>query len=120
MWKARGAKPRPIGERSMPEPVPVQAEGREEEGTNLFAWFLTGAFIGAVVTVLYSPRSGKENRQFIAEKAQQSKEAISDSARDMVDTSREMFERGRKLVEDAAELFDRGRKLVRGDGPEDV
>jgi gas vesicle protein len=104
----------------MPEPVPVQAHDREEEGSNLFAWFLTGAFIGAAVTVLYTPRSGKENRQLIAEKAQQSKEAISESAQDMIDTSREMFERGRKLVEDAAELFDRGRKLVRGDGPEDV
>jgi gas vesicle protein len=120
MWKARGAKPRPIGERSMPEPVPVQAQDREEEGTNLLAWFLTGAFIGAAVTVLYTPRSGKENRQILAEKAQQSKEAISGSARDMIDTSREMFERGRKLAEDAAELFDQGRKLVRGDGPEDV
>jgi hypothetical protein len=37
----------------------------------------------------------------------------------MIETSRDIFERGRKLVEDAAELFDRGRKLVRGDGPED-
>ena len=32
----------------------------------------------------------------------------------LMDASRDMFERGRKLVEDAAELFDRGRKLVRG------
>jgi len=86
----------------------------------MLAWFLTGAVIGAAVTILYSPRSGKDNRQFIAEKAQQSKEAMSESAQDMIDTSREMFERGRKLVEDAAELFDRGRKLMRGDAPGDV
>jgi len=104
----------------MPEQVPVQARYEEEEGSNLLAWFITGAFIGAAVTVLYTPRSGKQNREILAEKVQQSKEAISDSAQDMMDTSREMFERGRKLVEDAAELFDRGRKLARGDGPEDV
>jgi gas vesicle protein len=102
----------------MPEPVPVQAEDGGEG--NLLAWFLTGALIGAAVTVLYTPRSGKQNRQFIAEKAQQSKEALSESAQDMIDTSREMFERGRKLVEDAAELFDQGRKLMRGNGSEDV
>ena len=104
----------------MPERVPVQAQDAEEEGSHLLAWFLTGAFVGAAVTILYTPRSGKQNRQILAEKAQQSKDAISESARDMMDTSREMFERGRKLVEDAAELFDQGRRMVRGNGPEDV
>ena len=120
MWKTRREAPS-MEKRSMPEPVPVEPDDvKEEQGGNLLAWFLTGAVIGAAVTVLYSPRSGKENRQFIAEKAQQGKEAVSESARDMLDTSREMFERGRKLVEDAAELFERGRKLMRGDAPEDV
>ena len=104
----------------MPEPVPVRVDEEQGQGSNMLAWFLTGAVIGAAVTILYAPRSGKENRQFIAEKAQQGKEAISESARDMIDTSREMFERGRKLVEDAAQLFDRGRKLMRGDSPNDV
>ena len=104
----------------MPEPVPVQSQDRKEQGGNLIAWFLTGAVIGAAISILYTPRSGKENRQLIAERAQQSKEAISDSAQNMIESSRDIFERGRKLVEDAAELFDRGRKLVRGDGPEDV
>jgi gas vesicle protein len=104
----------------MPEPVPVQAQDGEEQASNLIAWFLTGAVIGAAISILYTPRSGKENRQLIAEKAQQGTEAISDSAQNMIETSRDIFERGRKLVEDAAELFDRGRKLVRGDGTEDV
>jgi gas vesicle protein len=27
------------------------------------AWFLTGAFIGAAVAILYAPKSGKETRQ---------------------------------------------------------
>ena len=104
----------------MPEPVPAQSHEADEQGSNSIGWFLTGAVIGAAISILYTPRSGKENRQFLSEKAQQSKDAISDNARDVMDTSREMFERGRKLVEDAAELFDRGRKLMRGDGPEDV
>ena len=104
---------------SMPERVPVHGDEGQED-SNMLAWFLTGAVIGAAVTILYSPRSGKDNRQFIAEKAKQSKEAVSESAKDMIDTSREMFERGRKLVEDAAELFDRGRKLMRSDAPDDV
>ena len=71
----------------MPEPVPVQAQDGEQQGSNLIGWFLTGAVIGAAISILYTPRSGKENRQLIAEKAQQSKEAISGSAQDMMDTA---------------------------------
>ena len=85
-----------------------------DEGPNRLAWFLTGAIIGATVSILYAPKSGKETRQILSDKTQKSKEAISEASKDVADASREMFERGRKLVEDAAELFERGRKLVRG------
>jgi gas vesicle protein len=86
----------------------------ETEGTNTLAWFLTGIIIGATVAVLFAPKSGKDTRQFISEKTQQGKDAVTETGKDVVDASKEMFDRGRKLVEDAADLFDRGRKLVRG------
>lgn len=100
----------------MPEDVRDETVPSEDSdnGSGRFAWFLTGALIGAVVAVLYAPKSGKDTRQYITDKAQQGRDAISDSTMDVVDASKEMFERGRKLVEDAAELFDRGRKLVKG------
>ncbi|HEX3744301.1 MAG TPA: YtxH domain-containing protein [Bryobacteraceae bacterium] len=82
-------------------------------GSNV-AWFLTGAFIGAAVAMLYAPKSGKDTRQFLADKVQQSKEAVSDSSNNIVEASKDMFERGRQLVDDAADLFERGRKLVKG------
>jgi gas vesicle protein len=86
----------------------------QEEGTSRLAWFLTGVVIGATAAVLYAPKSGKDTRQFISEKTQQGKDAVTETGKDMVEASKEMFDRGRKLVEDAADLFDRGRKLVRG------
>jgi gas vesicle protein len=86
----------------------------QEEGTSRLAWFLTGVVIGATVAVLYAPKSGKDTRQFISEKTQQGKDAVTETSKDVVEASKEMFDRGRKLVEDAADLFDRGRKLVRG------
>ena len=86
----------------------------QEEGTSTLAWFLTGVVIGAVVAVLYAPKSGKDTRQFISEKTQQGKDAVTETSKDVVEAGKEMFERGRKLVEDAADLFDRGRKLVKG------
>ena len=89
-------------------------EERDEQQNNGIAWFVTGALIGATVAVLYAPKSGKDTRQFIADRAQQGREAVGTASDNIVDTSKEMFDRGRKLVEDAAELFERGRKLVRG------
>ena len=86
----------------------------QEEGTSRLAWFLTGVIIGATVAVLFAPKSGKDTRQFISEKTQQGKDAVTETSKDVVEASKEMFDRGRKLVEDAADLFDRGRKLVRG------
>jgi gas vesicle protein len=94
-----------------------QQNHNEEEGFdfgNNVAWFLTGAFIGAAVAILYAPKSGKETRQFLADKVQQSKDAVAESSNNIVEASKDMFERGRQLVDDAADLFERGRKLVKG------
>ncbi|HTS27842.1 MAG TPA: YtxH domain-containing protein [Bryobacteraceae bacterium] len=85
-----------------------------ESGSNNFAWFLTGAIIGVTIAMLYAPKSGKDTRQYISDKTQQGRDAVTETGKDIADAGKEMFERGRKLVEDAAELFERGRKLVRG------
>jgi gas vesicle protein len=91
-----------------------QNQEAEFNFTNNVAWFLTGAFIGAAVALLYTPKSGKDNRQYLADKVQQSKEAVADSSNTIVEASKDMFDRGRQLVDDAADLFERGRKLVKG------
>ena len=82
-------------------------------GSNV-AWFLTGAFIGAGLAILCTPKSGKETRQYLADKVQQSKDAVGEQSSSLVEASKDMFERGRQLVDDAADLFERGRKLVKG------
>jgi gas vesicle protein len=86
----------------------------QDQSASRVAWFVTGAVIGAAVAILYAPKSGRDTRKYIAEKTQQGREAVGSASDNLVDTSKEMFDRGRKLVEDAAELFERGRKLVRG------
>ncbi len=85
-----------------------------EESSSALGWFLTGAVIGAAVAVLYAPKSGKDTRQYISDSTQKGREAVLESSQNVMDASRDMFDRGRKLVEDAVDLFDRGRKLVRG------
>ncbi|SPE37501.1 conserved hypothetical protein [Candidatus Sulfopaludibacter sp. SbA3] len=98
----------------MSENVEEMDRTQDDDFSGRLVWFLTGAIIGATVAILYAPKSGKDTRKYLSDKAHQGKEAIAESSMDVVDASKEMFERGRKLVEDAAELFDRGRKLVKG------
>ena len=90
-------------------------EASQDEGVSRLAWFLTGAVIGAVAAILYAPKSGRDTRQFLADRAQAGKEAVADTTNDMMESGKEVFDRGRKIVDDAAALFDRGRKLVRGE-----
>ncbi|MGD0869776.1 MAG: YtxH domain-containing protein [Bryobacteraceae bacterium] len=98
----------------MTDEMKERTEDTQSYFTGNIAWFLAGAFIGAAVAVLYAPKSGKETRQYLAGKVQQSKDAVSDTSSSIVEASRDMFERGKQLVEDAADLFERGRKLVKG------
>jgi gas vesicle protein len=94
-----------------------EANQQQESDFNLgsnVAWFMTGAFIGAAVALLYTPKTGKETRQYLADKVQQSKDAVTESSSNIVEASKDMFDRGRQLVDDAADLFERGRKLVKG------
>jgi gas vesicle protein len=98
----------------MSDDVHEEIENTDEDNYGRLAWFLTGAIIGATVAILYAPRSGKDTRKYISGVTQQSRDAVTDTSKDIVDAGKEMFERGRKLVEDAADLFDRGKKLVKG------
>ena len=98
----------------MPEERELVEDQQQDSGASTIAWFLTGALIGAAVAILYAPRSGRQTREYIAEKTQKGREAVESAGGDIVEASREMFERGRKLVDDAADLFERGKKLVRG------
>ena len=98
----------------MTDEIEERTEDTQSTFTGNVAWFLAGAFIGAAVAVLYAPKSGKQTRRYLAGKVQQSKDAVADTSSNIVEASRDMFERGKQLVDDAADLFERGRKLVKG------
>ena len=92
----------------------VQTQDEQFNVSGNVAWFLTGACVGAAVAILYAPKSGKDTRQYLAGKVQQSKDAVADTSSSIVEAGKDMFDRGRQLVDDAADLFERGRKLVKG------
>lgn len=84
-----------------------------DESSSGFGWFLAGLGIGALVGVLYAPKSGRETRDDLAAQAQDAKEKAGvaldqgrgqlnqyvatskDQIKDAVDKGRDYYEKGR-------------------------
>lgn len=85
-----------------------------EDNSNKVVWFLTGAAIGAAVALLYAPQSGEETRRQLRQKADEGREQLTESGRELVDRGRDLYEKGRSMADEAADMFDRGRRMVQG------
>jgi gas vesicle protein len=79
---------------------------------NKVVWFMAGIAIGATVALLYAPATGEETRRQLSKRAQEGRDALTDSGGDLLERGRDMYERGRKLADEAADMFERGRKIV--------
>jgi gas vesicle protein len=84
----------------------------ENSSSDKLIWFIAGAAVGAAVALLYAPKSGRETRRYLGEKASEGREYLAEAGRDVYDKGRDLYERGKGLAEDAADLFERGRKAV--------
>jgi gas vesicle protein len=71
------------------------------EGSNTqakLAYFLIGGGIGAIIALLFAPRSGKETREIIAQKAAESREKLSSAGRNVSTAVSDYVEKGKELV----------------------
>jgi len=80
-------------------------EDYSDEGTNPVLCFLLGAATGAILALLYAPRSGRETRELINEKLRETAERGRE-ARDQILT------RGRELLDEAGDYVDRQKAAV--------
>jgi len=72
---------------------------------NSFLWFLAGLGVGAVVGVLYAPRSGNETREALRSKAEEGREYMRARARDVRGQASEWADRGRDVLNQQKEQF---------------
>ena len=84
----------------------------ESNNNEKLMWFLAGAAVGAALGLLFAPKSGRELRRLIGEKAEDGKDFLVETGRDAYSKGRELYDKGRDMAEEAAELFERGRKAV--------
>ncbi|HEY9139187.1 MAG TPA: YtxH domain-containing protein [Terriglobus sp.] len=79
-------------------------------------WFLAGLGIGALVGVLYAPKSGQETREDLAAQARDAKEKANqyveqgrDQINDYVDKGREYYDKGRTQW---SQYVDKGKDFI--------
>jgi gas vesicle protein len=77
----------------------------DSDGGNSFLWFLAGLGVGAVVGVLYAPRSGDETRDVIRSKAQEGSDRARETARRAREQANDWVERGREAINQQKEQF---------------
>jgi gas vesicle protein len=72
---------------------------------NGFVWFLAGLGVGAVVGVLYAPRSGDEMRDVIRSKAQESGDLARETARRAREQASDWVDRGSDAINQQKDRF---------------
>jgi gas vesicle protein len=70
-----------------------------------FLWFLAGLGVGAVVGVLYAPRSGSEMRESLRSKADEGREYVRERARKAREQATDLVDRGREVAKQQKEQF---------------
>jgi gas vesicle protein len=86
--------------------------------TGKLVWFVAGASIGATLTLLFAPQSGKATRRYLGKQVRKGRAAIEDAGEDILDKGRDLYKQGRHMAEDlagdATALYDRGRRVFEG------
>jgi len=81
----------------------------ENSGGDKFLYFLAGAGIGAVLALLFAPKSGRETRELIVRTANDSRDFLAAK----VNEGRQLVEdRGRKLGDDFTDFLDKSKEAV--------
>jgi gas vesicle protein len=78
-------------------------------GGDKFLYFLAGAGIGAVLALLFAPKSGRETRELLAKTATDSKEFISNK---YADGKQFVGDTSRRVTDDFNVFLDKSKEAV--------
>jgi len=85
----------------------------DENGSSGFGWFLAGLGIGALVGVLYAPKSGKETRDDLVAGALEARDKANQLYNQGVEQAGQYVQQGKQAagqyVDKGKEYYDKGR-----------
>ncbi|MBI2682652.1 MAG: YtxH domain-containing protein [Acidobacteriales bacterium] len=89
----------------------------EDRGTNSIGWFLAGLGLGALIGVLYAPRSGRETRDAIRSGVDEGREFLVNRGREVRENMGQWVEKGKERVtrekEQISSAIEAGRQAYR-------
>ena len=62
------------------------------------SFFLVGLGIGALVGILFAPKSGEETREYLSQKAEEGREYAQRKARELRERADDILERGKSVA----------------------
>jgi gas vesicle protein len=78
------------------------------------SFFLVGLGIGALVGILFAPKSGEETREYLSQKADEGREYAQRKARELRERAEDLVERGKnaaaRQTENISAAVDAGRE----------
>jgi gas vesicle protein len=78
-------------------------------GTDKFLFFIAGAGIGAVLALLFAPKSGRETRELLTRRANDSRDFLTNK----VSEGRQVVEdRSRRFGDDFSSFLDKSKEAV--------
>jgi len=77
----------------------------EGNGGSNFGFFLAGLGMGAILALLFAPRSGKETREYIAGKAEEGRDYVKARTEDLRREAEGAVEKGKDIVTKQKELL---------------
>lgn len=90
-----------------------------DNGSSKVAFFLAGMGIGAILALLFAPKSGKETREFLTQKAEEGKDYVTAKSREVRRQSEELLGKGKEALakqkEQLAAAFEAGKQAYQED-----
>jgi len=62
------------------------------------SYFLVGMGIGAILGILFAPKSGEETREYLLDKAEEGRDFAKKRARELRERAEDVYERGKDVV----------------------
>jgi gas vesicle protein len=69
-----------------------------DNAASKFSYFLVGLGVGALLGILFAPKSGKETREFLGQKAEEGRDFAQRKAQELRERAEELVERGKEMV----------------------
>jgi gas vesicle protein len=69
-----------------------------DNASSKFSFFLVGLGIGALLGILFAPKSGEETRDFLSSKADEGRDYAQKKARELRERADDLIQRGKDVV----------------------